>query len=371
MGKVAVFLLFTILISVVYQAKAIGCISDSNTPVDWWFIYKLPALSNDPDSNLNDGYGYAYLDAKSSSLALVNNRLLSAKTTGALAWTLNQVYNSDTVGYIMFNDQSPDGKSTTSRGHTKGFLGFTSRTGFLLRHSTPRFPYFHKSGYKGFPDYARIYGQTFLCISADIDTISDLASQFMVNMANVYDSWVPDLVKNKYTNITDLAANKMTNQLRSSVIKISSVGGQSFLDIAKSKICQCEIYSDIVAPIYTADILALTWGRPLTESYCKPKYQYDVANILNLTWSVNQTAYKESKEHSKWAIGIDFSTNSFPHCGPLVCIGDINRMESQRNRGGGLSCFTNQGLWAGFKKLIDGVASCPRSGLQTAEIEIG
>jgi len=145
------------------------------------------------------------------------------------------------------------------------------------------------------------------------------------------------------------------------------------LDIAKSKVCQCEIYSDIVAPIYSADIMALTWGRPLTESYCKPKYPYDVANILNLTWVVNQTAYKETKDHSKWAIGINFATNSYPHCGPLVCVGDINRMESQRNRGGGLSCFMNKGLWNGFKNLIDGVASCPTSGhaIKTAEFDIG
>jgi len=358
MAKVIGLLVYFLLAIAVHSAASVGCISETNKPVDWWFIYKLPALPNNQDPSLRDGYGYAYLDANNDELIRDHDRLLSSKTSGSLTWTLDQIYKSQTVGYIMFNDQTPDGKASSSRGHTKGVLGFNSNTGFLLRHSTPRYPYYHKDGYDGYPDYATTYGQTFLCISVSIDTISELAAQFMVNMANVYDSMVPTAAT-QYKPIVDLAADKMTNQIRSSVIEFKSANGQTFTDVAKSKICQCEIYSDIVAPLYKSDLLALTWGRPLAPSYCKPEYQFDVANVLNLTWTVNQTAYKETKEHSKWAIAIDFDTNSYPAEGPIVCVGDINRMESQRNRGGGLSCFLNKGLWIGFNKLIDSVAECP------------
>jgi hypothetical protein len=46
-------------------------------------------------------------------------------------------------------------------------LGFNANGsgGFLLRHSVPRFPAYKKDGYNGFPDYARIYGQTMICVT--------------------------------------------------------------------------------------------------------------------------------------------------------------------------------------------------------------
>jgi len=74
------------------------------------------------------------------------------------------------------------------------------------------------------------------------------------------------------------------------VIKISSIGGQTFLDIAKSKVCQCEIYSDYVAPIYSTDILALTWGRPLVcPSRNNPrKYKPDFALFPRPIRTANQ-----------------------------------------------------------------------------------
>jgi deoxyribonuclease II len=37
---------------------------------------------------------------------------------------------------------------------------------------------------------------------------------------------------------------------------------------------------------------------------------------------------------------------------PYVCVGDINRMQSQRNRGGGTVCFAHAGLWASLTAAI-------------------
>jgi deoxyribonuclease II len=88
------------------------------------------------------------------------------------------------------------------------------------------------------------------------------------------------------------------------------------------------------------------------SSYCKPKHAYDVTNIQQIAWGVpaNGLAYKETKEHSKWAISSD-KTN-------WACIGDINRMDSQADRGGGTTCFYMAGLWRSLKNLIAAEDTC-------------
>ena len=49
----------------------------------------------------------------------------------------------------------------------------------------------------------------------------------------------------------------------------------------------------------------------------------------NVTWT-------EGDDHAKWAVMLDGSSN--------LCVGDINRMTTQRKRGGGAVCFSNAGL---------------------------
>lgn len=53
--------------------------------------------------------------------------------SGALGTTLNQIYKNKSVGYIMWNDESPDGRGSDSRGHTKGVMGFTTDGKSLYR----------------------------------------------------------------------------------------------------------------------------------------------------------------------------------------------------------------------------------------------
>lgn len=50
-------------------------------------------------------------------------------------------------------------------------------------------------------------------------------------------------------------------------------------------------------------------------------------------------AWPETCDHAKWGITLH---------NPWVCVGDINRMISQRKRGGGTIAFQNQILWLGL-----------------------
>jgi deoxyribonuclease II len=52
-------------------------------------------------------------------------------------------------------------------------------------------------------------------------------------------------------------------------------------------------------------------------------------------------AWPETHDHAKW--GIMTHSN-------WICVGDINRMISQRKRGGGAIAFQNEALWRALSK---------------------
>lgn len=284
--------------------------------------------------------------------------------TGSLGSTLNQVYRgSNSRGYLLWNgnslfintfeypynsflDQSPDGQSPSSKAHAKGVLGFDSAGGFFLRHSVPRFPEYVKNGYSGYPAFAKTYGQSFLCISLNIKEVDTFATQFLINEPFVYDSYVPAEIATKHNNIKDLADGKKS-QTTQRQVTIKSVGGQQFIDIAKSKKCECDLFDTLISNGLNTDLKVLSWGRPYMPSKCKPSHNHNIHNIVGISWGA--LSYTSNKEHSKWA----YSPSS-----DVVCIGDINRMESQKKRGGGATCFKNYGLWNTYKTITTSVEPC-------------
>ena len=128
-----------VIISYCYVINAeIGCQDEDGSSVDWWAAIKYP-----------DGTTYAYADANSDSFKLSSNDM-KYKTTGALSETLQQVYkgSSKTVGYAMYNDESPNGdKFGTVMGTFKGVVATDKSNGFWLIHSAPRFPETVANGY--------------------------------------------------------------------------------------------------------------------------------------------------------------------------------------------------------------------------------
>lgn len=229
---------------------------------------------------------------------------------------------------------------TSSKAHAKGLIGFNSHDGFFLRHSTPRFPNPYGKGYQGFPEEARIYGQTFLCTSLSLPELDRVAGQFLVSNVQVYDS---KTLGDKYKNISSLALGESIRGGGVQEITFRTLGGSSFWDFSKSKSCDCDMW-DLVAVHYKQAMYALTWGRPWDPSQCG---RYPVQNIVKLSWGT--VKYGNTDEHSKWGITVDQRT---------VCIADINRMASQKKRGGGATCFSNAPLAASFSKLIAAIESC-------------
>src|SRR5437660_7734261 len=161
----------------------ISALDESGEPVDWWFRYKLPQLSAGANGTESaTGYEYVYYDSTidekddrdpDKKVSKSPNVLNEGK--GALNLTLDSVFKNyskspaTTTGWILYNDEMPASakrKDDSSKGHTKGVIAFDteSKTAYWLLHSWPKF------ADPGAPrDPTPKYGQTYLCLSLDID----------------------------------------------------------------------------------------------------------------------------------------------------------------------------------------------------------
>ena len=126
----------------------ISALDENGKAVDWWFIYKVPQLAQDANSDSATGYEYAYfdanIDANGGKVQKSPNRLNEGK--GALNLTLNSVFDKPgaTTGWILYNDEMPasaNGTDSGSCGHTKGVIAFDTASGsaFWLLHSWPKY----------------------------------------------------------------------------------------------------------------------------------------------------------------------------------------------------------------------------------------
>ncbi len=322
----------------------ISALDENGKAVDWWFTYKVPTLTKYASGPSATGYEYIYYDPCMGKVGKSPNLLTSGK--GALDFTLNSVFDKpdDTTGWILYNDEMPSDarrEDKGSFGHTKGVLAFdtASRTALWLLHSWPKYADPH-----AYEMPTPIYGQTFLCISLDMDTASKIAGQ----MANhqepqVYLPRVPaslDKGDALYLLTQTLNPNATGD---ADVIDCTSRGGLEFKVIAKNRKWGKDFWNDLVGPTLGADMDVETWIRgkiPPTLDSDGIHKTFDVKYIdlsaLGVPW-----AWPESHDHAKWGITTDSA---------WICIGDINRMISQEKRGGGTIAFQDQKLWFALSK---------------------
>ena len=113
--------------------------------------------------------------------------------------------------------------------------------------------------------------------------------------------------------------------------------------------------SDLVAPMLKVGLLVETWpnGKGRMKSRCRDSFP--VENVESLTFTPEKVNFTTHHDHSKWAISLDKSR-------PFVCIGDINRMDSQTHRAGGTVCIKHEYAWKAFGSIITDIESCPKTG---------
>jgi deoxyribonuclease-2 len=335
---------------------AISALDENGKPVDWWFVYKVPEISGSGSSSAK-GYEYVYYDPQAGKVVTSPYQLSADK--GALDLTLDALFKnpSETTGWILYNDEFPDeAKSSPSQadngslGHTKGVLGFDTETksALWLLHSWPKFA---MPGVKLMPTPK--YGQTYLCVTIDLDTARAIASVMLDHQEpQVFSSSrVP-----KSLDATD-PLRLLTETINpnaagdSHVLDFHSRGGTAFKLIAKNRKWGGDFWNQLVGPALGVCMDVETWIRGAIPS----EHDSDAPGALNLKGkeevcdikSIDLTPlgapwkWSETKDHAKWGIGVEAD---------WVCVGDINRMVSQEKRGGGAIAFQDPGLWTALAK---------------------
>lgn len=273
------------------------------------------------------------------------------------------------VNSIFYNDQPPvrEGENETmnsaSRAHAKGLILIDddSGDGIWVTHSIPQFPPARNSNLEVF-DNAKQYGQTFMCLNFDAGRSGKQIVEHLINMfPTVYDSQISRKLLNLLPELHELAVEGERRKKRS-VQKLAQVittrQGQDMYIFSKSAQFGDDLYSGWIDEELNTALFVETWrkgnGNPL-DSFC-PKNGHQVNNVqdlkvvegdINVKWSY-------TKDHSKWAI----SETNDPG---VVCITDINRMESQFKRGGGAVCIKNPSCWSVFSKTIADLEPCPKA----------
>jgi len=338
-------------------SDALDCLDNAGKAVPWFFTYKFPNgydIAYVDSSSSNSQYLKQFerpLDDKTSPVALIRTlRQLSKKST-SLVQPLNQTDFAGSSEYLLYNDQPDKGIASSEYGHTKGVVASDGAKGIWLVHSTPHFPSASGSSAFYFPETEIKYGQTFLCFSFAVSDLNKVAGQLLYNHPYVYASTYSDSTGSKYPNLGKVLAKEWITDAASNV---ASVG--KFTSFAKNSEWNDDLYEKMIATHYKSDLYVESWLRGSKEgSYCKPKYPYEVVDVSSMvagsTSGANVT-WTEGDDHAKWAVMLDGSSN--------LCIGDINRMTTQRNRGGGAVCFSNSGLSSMLYNSIDSGFDCAK-----------
>jgi len=135
-----------------------------------------------------------------------------------------------------------------------------------------------------------------------------------------------------------------------------STSGVSFTSFSKNAQAGVDLYASIVAPTLKTSLFVETWrknpGTPL-PSECTMTNKVENVHKLSLKFqnSAQTGEFVYVDDHSKWALS-QVSTH------PYVCIGDINRMQSQFKRGGGTTCFQSPLVWNSLRQWISETDKC-------------
>ena len=297
------------------------------------------------------------MDDTSNPVALVRTLLALAEKDdplqGASRSNSTQATGSQN-SYLLYNDEPDTGTASSSYGHTKGVVAAAGTEGGLwIVHSTPKFPASTGKAQFYFPETEIIYGQTFLCLSLSKSEIDTVGQQLLLNKPYIYHKVGmfadTDATAEQFPNLADVLRGNWNAEGGTGVQQLN-VGSelQTFTSFAKNSQWNDDLYENLIAKHYNSGLLVESWLRgDEIGPDCPPGHPFSVVDAKtlsvvdgtgkNLTWT-------ESQDHAKWAVALDSSY--------VVCVGDINRMTSQRKRGGGAVCFSNRNLCYSLYKTV-------------------
>jgi hypothetical protein len=315
------------LLALVSVLGRLTCKNDTNMEADFWFLIKRPK-------------GTAYMYAGGDGVLAPSGGDLNR--TGALNYTVSQLWDGAN-DYILFNDEPIGGGANASMGHTKGIWiwNMDSGLGLILTHSVPLYPSgpSHVSFYTGLGHNAYTYAQHMACFSTTVANMNRLAVLGQLTVAGIYDRRIST---RSPSGLVEFGTGVINRAGYCNTTNFTTGNGTEVRYFAKSSQWNNELYAWCIAPHLVSALVAETWIRgSATGPYCG---LYPVLDASTVNFSLG-FAWKETQDHSKWAIGLD---------GDWICPSDINRMTTQYNRGGSAFCFKNPTL---MRILLNAVVS--------------
>ena len=103
--------------------------------MSWWVVFKVP-----PTLGTNS---YGYYDSSMTSAEFEYHTTLLDFDRSALTNTFD-AFNAGNYSRVAWNDEKPNGQTSSSGAHSKGFIGLDikNKTGFFFSHSIPKYPDF-------------------------------------------------------------------------------------------------------------------------------------------------------------------------------------------------------------------------------------
>lgn len=347
-------LLFALVCTFQTCFSEIGCRDEDNSLVDWYYLYKLPASDHHHPRNATSGLQYAFITSRSATDWQISERTIN-QTDSIPGRTLEPLFSGgNELLKILYNDEPPKGEIDGTRGHTKGVVATDGTTGFWLIHSVPKYPPMLNESYY-FPDTGKLYGQSFLCISVDVSQMETIGQQLIMNEPHVYSYNIPEAWEERFPKLTQATEMKpITTSPFWSVVNLKSMEGVVFHSFAKSRQFNKELYSDFIAPSLQVDLLVETWqhGAGNLPSDCNTS-QWKVMNVKGVEVTDNYR-FATMKDHSKWAVSV-------PGDRDFICVGDINRQEHQKVRGGGSVCSQIDAIVQIYRVMVQDIESCPKN----------
>jgi deoxyribonuclease-2 len=237
------------------------------------------------------------------------------------------------TNWIIYNDQMDKIKTNEKKihmghGHCKGIIAWNDQKISWLCHSVPQFPSFFDGEKQEISDIDQseiLYGQSFQYIEIPYhnEKLIEIVQQLDVMDASIV------------TQKNHLTFPKRKNDTINIIILSDTI-----THIAKSPKHQIDIYSQSIGVQYPYNWKVESWMRGQIITSDVLPYLERVRDIKKLQY--DNLIYREGQDHSKWAV----SDSSF------YCIGDLNRMTSQYNRGGGGLICDNKDIAESLRKLI-------------------
>ncbi|XP_077551450.1 plancitoxin-1-like isoform X2 [Haemaphysalis longicornis] len=307
------------LLALASAACAASCKDEANKDVEWFFLYKLPKDASRFTTGFNKrsaagqrGDEYFYVDERTpaSTATWARSEHSIAEPGGALANTLAPLYTTNksalNVGYVAYNDQPPSRITTTavdSNGHTK-------------------------------------------------------ATHLRVQHPHIYDGYGPPSLLAEHPQLALLLQKSFIHSPPWLLVdRIIATGNASFLSFAKNGHFDQDVYEAAVGATLRTDLLASSWrnggGGRLPPACGGPNHVLDVLQMRISDANASHT-FDNSEDHSKWAVSFNR-----PGEADYVCIGSLNRMHSQLERGGETLCFRNAMLHTLLFTSVVSHDTCP------------